>query len=90
MPDDRAREEKDLDAIIAGAIRHEEPVFSDGALEFLRRAADGKHRIVCSCDLTTLQIAEARGCHKFYVEPGGGLGWALLPWERSTVKDSTR
>ena len=65
-------------------------VRSDCALEFLKRAADGKYRIVCSCDLTGLQIAEAQACKRFYVEPGGGLGWALVPWELSTPKDRRR
>lgn len=59
------------------------------ALEFLKRAGtDG--RIVSSGDLTTLQIAEAQACKRFYVEPGGGLGWALMPWEVATLKDVTR
>lgn len=63
---------------------------TDGALEFLRRAADGKHRIVSSGDLHEMQIAEARADGRFYVEPGGGLGWALLPWELTTAKDKAR
>ena len=90
MSDDRTQDEKDLDALVAGAIRHEEPIFGDGALAFLKRAADGEHRIVCSCDLTTIQIAEARAFNRFYVEPGGGLGWALMPWRFTTLKDANR
>ncbi len=69
---------------------HAESPSDDGALAFLRRAADGQHRIVSSGDLTTLQIAEARATGRFYVEPGGGLGWALLPWNFSTDKDKQR
>ena len=63
---------------------------ADGALAFLKRAADGKHRIVSSDDLTLLQIAEAQANGLFYVEPGGGLGWALLPWHLRTEKDKDR
>lgn len=69
----------------AGAL----PV-ADGAFEFLKRAADGEHRIVSSGDLTEIQIAEAQACGRFYVEPGGGLGWALLPWSLTTTKDRDR
>jgi hypothetical protein len=63
---------------------------SDGALEFLKRACDGKHRIVSSGDLTTIQIAEFQAAKLFYVEPGGGMGWALVPWELTTPKDRQR
>lgn len=63
---------------------------SDGALEFLKLASDGKHRIVSSGDLTELQIATCRMRGHFYAEPGGGLGWALVPWELSTQKDDMR
>jgi len=63
---------------------------NDGAIEFLKRAADGKHRIVCTGDLNDFQIAEARVENRMYVEPGGGLGWVLLPWELSTRKDKER
>lgn len=59
-------------------------------LAFLKRAADGKHRIVSSGDLTTPQIYEAQASKRFYIEPGGGLGWALLPWELTTKKDRER
>jgi hypothetical protein len=60
----------------------------DGALEFLKRC--NGHRIVSSGDLTTLQIAEAQARKLWYVEPGGGFGWALLPWELTTDKDRQR
>lgn len=60
------------------------------ALEFLKRAAYGKHRIVSSGDLTTLQIAEAQACDRFFVDTDTGLGWALLPWELSAQKDKMR
>ncbi len=62
----------------------------DGALAFLKRASEGKHRIVSSGDLTSLQIAWAQANDLFYVEPGGGLGWVLLPWARCTHKDQLR
>ncbi len=62
----------------------------DGALEFLKRAAFNQHRIVSSGDLTTMQITEAQARGLFYVEPGGGLGWALVPWELTTPKDRKR
>ncbi len=60
------------------------------ALEFLKRAAAENCRIVSSGDLTYHQIVEARACNRFYVEPGGGLGWALLPWDLTTEKDRHR
>lgn len=63
---------------------------SDGALEFLKRAASENCRVVCSGDLTRFQIVEAQGSAMFYVEPGGGLGWALLPWDLTTDKDRLR
>jgi hypothetical protein len=63
---------------------------TDGALEFLYRAADGKHRIVSTGDLHEMQIAEARTEGRMFVEPGGGLGWVLLPWELTTSKDKER
>jgi hypothetical protein len=63
---------------------------SNEALEFLRRAADGKHRIVSTGDLHEMQIAEARADYRMFVEPGGGLGWVLLPWELTTSKDKER
>ena len=59
-------------------------------LAFLKRSADGKHRIVSSGDLTTIQQADAQADRRFYVEPGGGLGWALLPWHLRTPKDKER
>jgi hypothetical protein len=60
------------------------------ALAFLKMASDGKGRIVSSGDLTVIEIAQARACGRFFVEPGGGLGWALIPWEVSTEKDHHR
>ena len=63
---------------------------ADNALAFLIRACDGKHRIVNSGDLTLLQIADAQAEGRFYTEPGGGLGWALLPWNLQTAKDQQR
>lgn len=59
-------------------------------LSFLRRSTTGKFRIVSSGDLTALQIAEAQAEGRFYVEPGGGLGWALVPWDIATGRDAIR
>ena len=60
------------------------------ALDFLRRGASGEYRIVASGDLTTMQITEAQTRGRFYVEPGGGIGWALVPWDLTTAKDRKR
>jgi len=60
------------------------------ALDFLRRGASGEYRIVASGDLTTYQISEAQRRGLFYVEPGGGIGWALVPWDVTTTKDRKR
>ncbi len=60
------------------------------ALEFLKRAADGKHRIVSSGDLHAMQISEAQAEKKFFVDEETGLGWALVPWELTTAKDRHR
>ncbi len=68
----------------------EELEVSNEALEFLRRATDGRHRIVSTGDLHEMQIAEARADGRMYVEPGGGLGWVLLPWGLTTSKDKER
>lgn len=62
---------------------------ADGALEFLKRAGtDG--RIVSSGDLTSIQIATFQAHGRFYVEPDGGLGWALVPWDLRVPKDKDR
>ena len=55
------------------------------ALEFLKRAADGKHRIVSSGDLHVMQISEAQANKLFFVDDQTGLGWALVPWELTIV-----
>jgi len=60
------------------------------ALEFLKRAADGKHRIVSSGDLHVMQISEAQANKLFFVDDQTGLGWALVPWELTTAKDRHR
>ena len=60
------------------------------ALAFLKRASDGKHRIVATGDLSPGQIDEARATGRLYVEPGGGLGWVLLPWDLTTPADMNR
>lgn len=59
------------------------------ALAFLKRCADGKHRIVCTGDLTEFQIAEARRENKMWVDPDG-FGYVLLPWSLTTAKDNQR
>jgi hypothetical protein len=59
-------------------------------LEFLKRAVDGRYRIVSSGDLTTHQIADARARGLFFVDEESSLGWALLPWELRTPKDKAR
>lgn len=60
------------------------------AIEFLKRAADGKHRIVSSGDLHVMQISEAQANKLFFVDDETGLGWALVPWELTTAKDRNR
>jgi hypothetical protein len=60
------------------------------ALEFLRRAAEGNHRIVSSGDLHEMQISEAQANKLFFVDDQTGLGWALVPWELTTAKDRHR
>lgn len=60
------------------------------ALEFLKRSADGKHRIVSSGDLHVMQISEAQANKLFFVDDETGLGWALVPWELTTAKDRHR
>lgn len=60
------------------------------AIEFLKRASDGKHRIVSSGDLLPIQISMAQADKKFFVDEETGLGWALLEWELTTPKDRKR
>lgn len=69
-------------------VNDDEPAPTDGALKFLLSMGEG--RIVSSGDLTRLQIAEAQARGRFYVEPGGGLGWAVVPWDLTTAKDRKR
>lgn len=65
------------------------PLEAQQALEFLKRAAKMNCRIVCSCDLTLNQIAEARVFDRFFVDEWG-FGYALMPWELTTTKDEER
>lgn len=51
---------------------------NDGALTFLKLACN-VGRIVPSSEMTEFQICEARQRGWFYVEPGGGLGWGIIP-----------
>jgi hypothetical protein len=60
------------------------------AIAFLRRAASENARIVSSGDLHSLVISEAQANGRFWVDPETGLGWALIPWELSTMKDRQR
>ncbi len=65
------------------------PDVDDGALKFLKKFCNG-YRIVSTCDLTELQIAEANVEGRLYIEPEGGFGWVALPWELTTVRDWQR
>ncbi len=78
---------RDLDAINCYAAIE---VKTMTAIEFLKRAADGKHRIVSSGDLHVMQISEAQANKLFFVDDETGLGWALVPWELTTAKDRNR
>lgn len=55
----------------------------------LLMSSSGTGRIVCSGALTELQIAAARADKRFYVNPRG-FGFAMLPWDLSTLKDLER
>lgn len=55
----------------------------------LDACADGIGRIVCTGDLTELQIAEARKDHRMYVDENG-YGFVLLPWTCATARDLER
>lgn len=60
------------------------------ALEFLRQCSYGEHRIVSSGDLTPHQISEAQAKGLFFVDENTGMGWALVPWRLTTIKDRER
>ncbi len=57
--------------------------------ELLKRASLGEGRIVCSSDLTTLQIVCAQKEYRMYVDENA-LGWVLLPWDCATIRDLQR
>jgi hypothetical protein len=57
--------------------------------ELAAMVALGQGRIVCTGDLTELQINEARIEKRMYVAPDG-IGYVLLPWSLSTAKDRKR
>lgn len=57
--------------------------------ELAARVALGDGRIVCTGDLTEMQIVEARRENRMYVDPDG-IGYVLLPWSLSTRKDKER
>lgn len=46
-------------------------------------------RVVCSGDLTSLQIAEAQASGCWYVNDKG-FGFTVLPWSLTTQKDKMR
>jgi hypothetical protein len=58
------------------------------ALRFLQRARS-EGRIVCTGELTTLQIAEARADGRMWVDDDG-FGYVVLPWSLTTTKDEMR
>lgn len=57
--------------------------------ELLKLAALGKGRIVCTGDLTPLQIADAQASSRFYADDDS-IGWVLLPWEFWSPPDLVR
>lgn len=62
---------------------------ANAALAFLNRCSEGDYRIVCTGDLTELQIAEARLENRMWVNDDG-IGFVLLPFRISTPKDKAR
>jgi hypothetical protein len=60
------------------------------AADLLMRVTNGEGRIVSSNELTTYQIAQAQAEARFYVEPEGCLGWAIMPWHLQCTRDSAR
>ena len=49
----------------------------------------GQGRIVCTNDMTTLQIAEARKDGRMWVDENN-FGYVLLPWDCACEKDLAR
>lgn len=80
--------DKVADFVDAGLQVKQSPV--NEALNFLRRAASENARIVSTGDLHEIVIAEASAHGRMYVDPETGLGWVLMPWDISTVKDRER
>lgn len=60
------------------------------AIEFLKQAAEGDGRVVCSGDLHEMQISRAQAQGRFFVDEETGLGWAIVPWDLTTKKDRDR
>ena len=60
------------------------------AEEFLRKSVELNGRIVSSGDLQMEVIVESQANERFYVDPDTSLGWAIIPWELSTMKDRKR
>lgn len=57
--------------------------------ELLACCANGEGRIVCTGELTELQIAEARKDGRMWVDENS-LGYVLLPWDCACAKDLAR
>lgn len=60
------------------------------ATAFLVRAAKENARVVSSGDLHHAVIVEAQATNRFWVDPETHLGFALIPWTLSTMKDRER
>lgn len=58
-------------------------------MQFLARAGN-YGRIVSSVDLTSLQITEFQAKGLFFVDPETNFGYAVVPWELTTMKDRKR
>lgn len=56
---------------------------------FVKKYCGAGYRIVSTGDLTEMQIAEAKGEARFYVNEQG-FGYVALPWELTTDKDEER
>jgi hypothetical protein len=57
-----------------------------GAYELLQLCSKEGGRIVCTGDLTEMQIAEARVDRRMYVD-SDGFGYVLLPWSLRCRRD---
>lgn len=71
-------------------VPRKEKNYEQEAIDFLKRAAVENCRIVSSNDLHHEVIVDAQVNHRFWVDPETALGWALIPWDLSTIKDRKR